>query len=182
MNNHMNSFSQTEEVWINETCLKAKIKASAWKTIRKTQYSCYENYFQVFRCFSKKSYPQVFRNKDTTSSITKIRDKMYFNSHYYGWLTETFPLHSWSTTLVICFQSINQSFILTRYVEELENLFKIQTCINEIYNNYSYVIIWVYFNIHSIIHSHSSPHTHWYMLSYFHVPFSLFKRRYNSHY
>ena len=39
-----NSFSQTEEVWINETCLKAKIKASAWKTIRKTQYSCYENY------------------------------------------------------------------------------------------------------------------------------------------
>ena len=40
-----NSFSQTEEVWINQTCLKAKIKASAWKTIRKTQYSSYEDYF-----------------------------------------------------------------------------------------------------------------------------------------
>ena len=124
----------------------------------------------------------VFRNKVTTTSITKIRVKMYFKSHYHGWLTETFPLHSWSTTLVIWFQSINQWFILTRYVEELENLFKIQTCINEIYNNYSYVIISVYFNIHSVIHSHSSPHTHWYMLSYFHVPFSLFERRYNSHY
>ena len=36
--------SQTEEVWINETCLKAKIKASAWKTIRKTQYDNYEDY------------------------------------------------------------------------------------------------------------------------------------------
>ena len=27
-------------------------------TIRKTQYSCYENYFQVFLCFSKESYPE----------------------------------------------------------------------------------------------------------------------------
>ena len=42
-----NSFSQTEEVWINETCLKAKIKASAWKTIRKAQYDNYEDYFSV---------------------------------------------------------------------------------------------------------------------------------------
>ena len=33
---YCNSFSQTEEVWIIETCLKAKIKASAWKTNRKT--------------------------------------------------------------------------------------------------------------------------------------------------
>ena len=56
---YCNSFSQTEEVWINETCLKAKIKASAWKTIRKTQYSCYENYFQVFWGFSKKNYPDI---------------------------------------------------------------------------------------------------------------------------
>ena len=55
-----NSFSQTEELWINETCLKAKIKASAWKTIRKTQYDNYEDYFQVFRGFSKKSYPEMF--------------------------------------------------------------------------------------------------------------------------
>ena len=55
-----NSFSQTEEVWINETCLKAKTKASAWKTIRKTQYNSYEDYFQVFRGFSKKSYPENF--------------------------------------------------------------------------------------------------------------------------
>ena len=53
------SFSQTEEVWINETCLKAKIKASAWKTIRKTQYDNHEDYFQVFRGFSKKSYPEI---------------------------------------------------------------------------------------------------------------------------
>ena len=43
---YCNSFSQTEEVWINETCLKAKIKASAWKTIRKTQYDNYE-VFQI---------------------------------------------------------------------------------------------------------------------------------------
>ena len=41
--NSFNSFSQTEEVWINETCLKAEIKASAWKTIRKTQYDNYED-------------------------------------------------------------------------------------------------------------------------------------------
>ena len=52
-------FSQTEEVWINEACRKAKIKASAWKTIRKTQYDDYEDYFQVFRGFSKKSYPEI---------------------------------------------------------------------------------------------------------------------------
>ena len=38
-------------------------------------------------------------------------------------------------------QSINQSFILTRYVKELENSFKIRTCINKIYNNYGYVKI-----------------------------------------
>ena len=42
-NTYCNSFSPTEEVWINETCLKAKIEASAWKTIRKTQYDSYEN-------------------------------------------------------------------------------------------------------------------------------------------
>ena len=44
---YWNSFSQTEEVWINETCLKAKIKASAWKTIRKTQYDNYEDQFII---------------------------------------------------------------------------------------------------------------------------------------
>ena len=38
---------------------KGKIKASAWKTIRKTQYDRYEDYFQVFRGFSKKSYPDI---------------------------------------------------------------------------------------------------------------------------
>ena len=37
-------------------------------------------------------------------------------------------------------KSINQSFILTRYVKELEYSFKIRTCINKIYNNYSYII------------------------------------------
>ena len=52
---------------------------------------------------------------------------------------------------MIChIQSINQSFILTRYVEELENLFKIRTCINKIYNNYSYVIILFNFKNNSI--------------------------------
>ena len=66
---YCNSFSQTEEVWINETCLKAKVKASAWKTIRKTQYSCYENYFQVFRGFSKKSYPEIY--SDSYSNNTE---------------------------------------------------------------------------------------------------------------
>ena len=40
-----NAFSQTEEVWINETCRKAKIKASAWKTILKTQYDNYEGFW-----------------------------------------------------------------------------------------------------------------------------------------
>ena len=39
--------------------LKAKIKASAWKTIRETQYNSYDDYFQVFRGFSKKSYPEI---------------------------------------------------------------------------------------------------------------------------
>ena len=38
-------------------------------------------------------------------------------------------------------QSINQSFILTRNVTELKNSFKIRTCINKIYNNYSYIIL-----------------------------------------
>ena len=46
---YCNSFSQTEEVWINKTCLKAKIKASTWKTIRRTQYSFYENYYFSFK-------------------------------------------------------------------------------------------------------------------------------------
>ena len=40
--------------------------------------------------------------------------------------------------LVSVSQSINQSFILARYNEELKNSFKIRTCINKIYNNYSY--------------------------------------------
>ena len=44
---YCNSFSQTEGVWINETCLKAKIKASVWKTIRKTQYNSYEEAFSI---------------------------------------------------------------------------------------------------------------------------------------
>ena len=47
---------------------KAKIKASAWKAIRKTQYDNYEDYFQVFRGFSKKSYPE----KQTMGSILAI--------------------------------------------------------------------------------------------------------------
>ena len=46
--------------------------------------------------------------------------------------------------------SINQSFILTRYVEVLENSLKIRTCINKIYNNYSYVIISFNFKKNSI--------------------------------
>ena len=43
-------------------------------------------------------------------------------------------------------QSINQSFILTRYVKELKNSFKIRTCINKIYNNYSYIILFNFKN------------------------------------
>ena len=41
--------------------LKAKIKASACarKTIRETQYNSYDDYFQVFRGFSRKSYPEI---------------------------------------------------------------------------------------------------------------------------
>jgi len=35
----------------------------------------------------------------------------------------------------------NQSFILTRCVKELKNSFKIRTCINKIYNNYNYIIL-----------------------------------------
>ena len=38
-------------------------------------------------------------------------------------------------------QSINQSFILTRYVKELKNSFKIRTCMDKIYSNYSYMIL-----------------------------------------
>ena len=47
-------------------------------------------------------------------------------------------------------QPINQSFTLTRYVEELKNSFKIRTCINKIYNNYSYIIILSYFKNNSV--------------------------------
>ena len=46
--------------------------------------------------------------------------------------------------------SISQSFILTRYVEVLENSLKIRTCINKIYNNYSYVMILFNFKNNSI--------------------------------
>ena len=52
----------------------AKVKASAWKTIRKTQYNRYEDYFQVFRGFSKKSYPEMQNN----NSIRKLRKKTFF--------------------------------------------------------------------------------------------------------
>ena len=38
-------------------------------------------------------------------------------------------------------QSINQSFILIPCVKELKNSFKIRTCINKIYNNYNYIIL-----------------------------------------
>ena len=48
------------------------------------------------------------------------------------------------------YQSINQSFILTRYVKELKNSFKIRTCINKIYNNYGYVVILFNFKNNSI--------------------------------
>ena len=44
--------------------------------------------------------------------------------------------------------SINQSFILTRYVEVLENSFKIRMFINKIYNYYSYVM--TLFNVTNI--------------------------------
>ena len=43
-------------------------------------------------------------------------------------------------------QSINQSFILTRYVRELKSSFKIRPCINKIYNNYSYIILFNFKN------------------------------------
>ena len=47
-------------------------------------------------------------------------------------------------------QSINQSFILTHYVEEIENSFKIRRRITKICNNYSYVIILFNFKNNSI--------------------------------
>ena len=47
-------------------------------------------------------------------------------------------------------QPINQSFILTRYVEELKNSFKIRTCMNKTYNNYTHIIILFYFKNNSI--------------------------------
>ena len=56
--------------------IQAKIKASAWKTIRKTQYSCYEKYFQVFRGFSKKSYPEKARS----FTILLAKDNYKFSS------------------------------------------------------------------------------------------------------
>ena len=43
-------------------------------------------------------------------------------------------------------QSINQSLISIRYVKELKNSFKIRTCINKIYNNYSYIILFNFKN------------------------------------
>ena len=43
--------------------------------------------------------------------------------------------------------SMYQSFILTRYVKELKNPFKIRTCVNKgIYNNYSYIILFNFKN------------------------------------
>ena len=50
----------------------------------------------------------------------------------------------------ISIQSVNQSFILTRYVEDLENSFKIRTCINKISYNYGCVIILFNFKNNSI--------------------------------
>ena len=47
-------------------------------------------------------------------------------------------------------QPINQSFILTRQVEELKNSFKIRTCITKIPNSYSYIIILLYLKDNSI--------------------------------
>ena len=47
-------------------------------------------------------------------------------------------------------QSINQSFILTRYVEELKKLVQNTNEYHKIYNNYSYVIILFYFKNNSI--------------------------------
>ena len=39
-------------------CYFKNVKASAWKTIRKTQYDNYEDYFQVFRGFQQEKLPR----------------------------------------------------------------------------------------------------------------------------
>ena len=57
------------------------MKASAWKTIHKTQYNSYEDYFQVFRGFSKESYPE------TKHSSTKIQIK---NLKLIKWLKQAY--------------------------------------------------------------------------------------------
>ena len=55
-------------------------------------------------------------------------------------------LYKFALQTVYINQSINQSFILTRCVKELKNLFKIRTCINKIYNNYNYIILFNFKN------------------------------------
>ena len=58
----------------------------------------------------------------------------------------------WPGDMTVCMlkvlinESINESFILTRYAEELKILFKIRTCKNKIYHNYSHVILFNFKN------------------------------------
>ena len=86
----------------------------------------------------------MFIRKKIVFSIGHVKVSVGIRVHLFFLHT----ISSRSTYFSFCIedQSINQSFILTRYVKELKNSFKIRTCINKIYNNYSYIILFNFKN------------------------------------
>ena len=66
-----------------------------WKTIRKTQYDNYEGYFQVFRGFSKKSYPS---SANCVNRVPGITDDVHLSSY-------------WSSRIIYSFSSVETEIV-----------------------------------------------------------------------
>ena len=94
---------------------KAKVKASAWKTIRKTRYNIYEDYFQVFRGFSKKSYPENLKNKKLIKNGSEIEYHRKCVRVGYGGKLQNIWVKSifWTHTNLLTLQSVDEKIVLT---------------------------------------------------------------------
>ena len=93
---------------------KAKVKASAWKTIRKTRYNIYEDYFQVFRGFSKKSYPENLKNKKLIKNGSEIEYHRKCVRVGYGGKLQNIWVKSifWTHTNLLTLQSVDEKIVM----------------------------------------------------------------------
>ena len=71
-----------------------------------------------------------------------------FPTFFKEWSFKSRQNHPWQNHRISVIN--HQSYMLPRNVEVPKNSFKIRTCINKIYNSYSYIIILLYFKNNSI--------------------------------